>query len=59
LPDAKTVGWLVMVKESQDILAESCLFVCLFVCYVLFFFKTGFLWVALPILELTLWTSLA
>ena len=36
------------------------LFVCLFVCFVLFlFFETGFLSVALAVLELTLQTRLA
>jgi hypothetical protein len=31
-----------------------CLFVCLFVCFVFVFFETGFLCIALAVLELTL-----
>jgi hypothetical protein len=35
------------------------LFVCLFVCFLFLFFETGFLCVALAVLELTLWSRLA
>jgi hypothetical protein len=34
-----------------------CFFVCLFVCLFFGFFKTGFLWTALAVLELTAWPN--
>ena len=46
-----------LVMSPPNLVSGLCLFVC-FVCFVLFF-KTGFLCVALAVLELTLWTRLA
>jgi hypothetical protein len=44
-------------KKSVIFVLFACLFVCLLACFV--FFETGFLCVALAVLELTLWTRLA